>query len=83
MDFVVDITKEGGALPPRVKALDTDTALTVTYTAAMTYRKIRTSDPLGKRWIIHHGHHCAWAGDAEFLRSEIRPAILRGLKLQR
>ncbi len=76
VDFVVDI---GGG--PYDTAFATDTELTVTYTAGRTYSSIATTDPQGKKWLIHTGDHCSWLGDGSFLNNTILPTILAGLKL--
>ncbi|MBI4170942.1 MAG: sulfatase-like hydrolase/transferase [Candidatus Aenigmarchaeota archaeon] len=77
VDFVVDI---GGGSSDSL--LSTDTELTVLYTAGRTYSNLATTDPAGKKWVIHTGDHCSWLGDTGFLNSTIQPMILRGLKLE-
>ncbi len=64
-DFLVDVGKPDGSIS------GTDTDISVTYMAGMTYRSIRGE----KSWLLHVGKHCSWMSDVLFVKEEILPRI--------
>lgn len=82
VDFIIGAKSENYQSTSAIFATaPDDTEAGITFQAGNVFRQITTSDPLGKRWLVHNGPHCGWTADPQFLESQVKPAIVRGLKL--